>query len=688
VCGLSMPELEPRLFSFNSPEGACPTCSGLGMTLEFDPDKVIPDRSLSFEQGAVAPYNPKAAWHRSHFASLARHYGFTLDTPFAQLDETVMEAVLGGSGEPIEFTYTNRDKRGHWRYTSEYPGLLNELKRRYLETDSDRIKEWLETYMSRKSCPDCGGRRLRPEALAVTVGGRDIHSLTTLPVEQAGAFLEGLELSEMQRAIAGQILKEICSRLAFMQSVGLEYLSLDRQASTLSGGESQRIRLATQIGSSLVGVLYILDEPTVGLHQRDTDRLLETLFHLRDIGNTLIVVEHDAQTLRRADHIVDLGPGAGVHGGEVVAAGAYEDIVADSRSLTGRFLSGELRIEGRSGRRSGNGRVVRIRGAREHNLKGIDVEFPLGTFTAITGVSGSGKSTLLTDLLYPALANRLGHSRLQEGLCEAVEGWEALDKVINIDQSPIGRTPRSNPATYVGLFTPIRDLFASLPESKARGYKPGRFSFNVKGGRCENCQGDGTIKIEMHFLPDVYVTCDVCRGRRYNQETLDIRYRGRNIYEVLEMTVEEALEFFERIPAIRRKLDTLVSVGLGYVRLGQSAVTLSGGEAQRVKLSLELSKRSTGRTFYILDEPTTGLHFADVKMLLQVLQRLVDGGNTVVLIEHHMDVIKQADHLIDLGPEGGDRGGEIVFAGTPEDLARHPASYTGRYLHEVLEENR
>ncbi len=686
-CGISVPELQPRLFSFNNPYGACKTCSGLGVTLEFDPDKIIPDSSLSYNQGALAPFNPNAGWYRSHFVSLAKHFDFDLDTPFEKLSSNVIDVILNGTDQLIEFTYTNKSRNSQWQYSSGYPGVLKELRRRYLETKSDGIKEWLESYMSQQTCPDCQGKRLAGSSLAVTVGGKNIYDITTLSIEEAARFFEELELDRTRQKIAHQILKEIKARLSFMRSVGLEYLTLERKASTLSGGEAQRIRLATQIGSSLVGVLYILDEPTVGLHQRDNTRLLKTLFHLRDIGNTLIVVEHDEQTLRSADYIVDLGPGAGVHGGYVVAQGTIDDIVTNENSLTGQFLAGEIEIANRESRRKGKERSLRLIGAEEHNLKRIDVVFPLGTLIAITGVSGSGKSTLLTDLLYPVLANRVSRAHMSEGKYVDIEGWEEIDKVINIDQSPIGRTPRSNPATYVGLFTPIRELFASLPESKARGYKPGRYSFNVRGGRCENCQGDGTIKIEMHFLPDVYITCDVCKGKRYNHETLDIRYRGKNITEVLEMTVDEALEFFNRIPSIRRKLETLASVGLGYIRLGQSALTLSGGEAQRVKLSLELSKKSTGRTFYILDEPTTGLHFADVKMLMDVLQRLVDNGNTVALIEHNLDVIKQADYIVDLGPEGGDKGGEIVFEGSPEEIVRCSASYTGRYLARFLAGN-
>ena len=684
VCGISLPELQPRLFSFNSPFGACPECSGLGVTLELDPERIIPDPSLSIRQGGIATHNPKANWHRSVLESVAKHQGFDLDTPLNQLSGKAMDVLLYGSKEQIRFKYENPKREGLWEYTSNFRGVLNELKRRYLETSSEGVKEWLEGFMSQRECPKCGGRRLRPESLAVTVGGRNIHEVTGLSVAAAGRFFEKIRLGANQRTIARQILKEISARLQFMADVGLEYLTLERKASTLSGGEAQRIRLATQIGSSLVGVLYILDEPTIGLHQRDNTRLLDTLLHLRDLGNTLIIVEHDEQTLRAADYIVDLGPGAGVHGGQVVFAGPYAEVLNHEKSLTGRFLSGRITIDTPIGRRSGNGKAVTVIGAAEHNLKDLTVSFPLGRLTVITGVSGSGKSSLLTDLLYPALANRINRSHLPEGRYRNLEGVEEIDKVINIDQSPIGRTPRSNPATYIGVFTPIRELFASLPESKAMGYKPGRFSFNVKSGRCENCQGAGTIRIEMHFLPDVYITCDVCKGKRFNRETLEVTYKGKNIDDVLNMTVDEAHAFFEKIPAIERKLKMLIEVGLGYIQLGQSAITLSGGEAQRVKLSQELSKRSTGRTFYILDEPTTGLHFADVKQLLDVLNRLVEKGNTVVLIEHNLDVIKQADYVIDLGPEGGNRGGEIIISGTPEEVADCSDSHTGRYLKNVL----
>lgn len=679
-CGISLPELQPRLFSFNNPYGACTSCSGLGVTLEFDQDLLIPNKSLSFNDGGIVPYNPDANWYRSKFESLARHLSFSLDTPIEDLPENVFRAILHGTDDAVPVSYVNREGTGRFEYNSPFKGILEDLKRRYLETTSDGIKEWLEKFMSRKPCAECGGKRLKKESLAVTIEDRNIHEISCMSVGEAIEFFNSLSLSETRRLIARQILKEISARLGFMNSVGLDYLTLERKASTLSGGEAQRIRLATQIGSSLVGVLYILDEPTIGLHQRDNGRLIDTLKHLRDLGNTLIVVEHDEQTLRTADYIVDLGPGAGIHGGFVVARGTLREILANPESLTGRYLSGAIRIDYRKQKRAGNGHALHVRGARENNLKNIDVEFPLGKFIVITGVSGSGKSSLLTDLLYPVLANRLNRAGLPEGDYDSIDGLEHLDKVINIDQSPIGRTPRSNPATYVGMFTFIRELLAILPESRARGYKPGRFSFNVAGGRCENCHGDGTIKIEMHFLPDVYITCDVCKGKRFNRETLDIRYKGKNIHDILEMTVEEGLEFFAAVPRIAGKLKTLNSVGLGYIKLGQSALTFSGGEAQRIKLALELSRRSTGSTFYILDEPTTGLHFADVKVLLDVLQKLVDRGNTMVLIEHNLDVIKGADWIVDLGPEGGSRGGEIIAQGTPEDIAGNPQSYTGHYL--------
>ncbi len=683
-CNISLPELEPRLFSFNNPHGACPECTGLGLRLEFDPDLVIPDKSLSFNERGCVPYNPDAAWYRSRFEALAKHYKFSLDTPFADLPDKVMRVILYGGDEAIRVRYDNAKGTGHFEYESAFPGILAELKRRYLETQSDGIKDWLEKFMSEKPCESCGGRRLRPEALAVTLGGVSIHDLSAMSVEETLRFFDGLELSETQRQISRQILKEIVARLNFLKNVGLDYLTLERKAGTLSGGEAQRIRLATQIGSSLVGVLYILDEPSIGLHQRDNQRLIDTLVYLRDLGNTLLVVEHDEQTLRTADYIVDLGPGAGVHGGHVIAAGTPEEVMRNKKSLTGRYLAGDLTIPVPAERRAGNGNAITIRGCREHNLKGVDVSIPLGGFTCITGVSGSGKSTLLTDLLYPVISNRVMRTSWPEGDYDSIEGIESIDKIINIDQSPIGRTPRSNPATYVGVFTAIRDLFATLPESKARGYKPGRFSFNVKGGRCEHCQGDGTLQISMQFLPDVYITCDVCHGRRFNNETLEVRYRGKNIAEILDMTIEEAAAFFDKVPQIAHKMQTLLSVGLGYIKLGQSALTLSGGEAQRVKLAFELSRRATGKTLYFMDEPTTGLHFADVKQLMETIQRLVDTGNSVVMIEHNLDVIKQADWVIDLGPEGGKRGGTIIARGRPEEVARVKGSWTGKYLKEAL----
>jgi excinuclease ABC subunit A len=639
---------------------------------------------LSFNEGAVIPYNPDAAWNRSRFQALAKHYKFSLDIPFNKLPKNIVKAILYGSDDDIKVRYVNKDKTGHFEYQARFQGILEELKRRYVETQSGGVKDWLEKFMSHKPCEDCGGKRLKPEVLAVTVSGKNIWELSRLSVTESLKFFETVKLSVNEKKIAQQVLKEINARLGFMQNVGLDYLSLERKASTLSGGEAQRIRLATQIGSSLVGVLYPLAEPSIGLHQRDNQRLIDTLLYLRDLGNTLIVVEHDEQTLRTADHIVDLGPGAGVHGGKVVAQGKPEDIMKVKASLTGQYLSGALSMEIPKQRRDGNGAEIKIRGASENNLKNINVEIPLGIFTCITGVSGSGKSTLLSNVLYPALANRIYGSNHTEGAYKKLTGDEYIDKVIDIDQSPIGRTPRSNPITYVEGFTAIRDLFSNLPESKMKGYKPGRFSFNVRGGRCENCEGDGTIKIEMNFLPDVYIICDVCNGKRFNRETLEIRYKGKNISDILDMTIEEAADFFAPIPQVSRKMQTLLSVGLGYVKLGQSALTLSGGEAQRVKLALELSKRSTGRTLYILDEPTTGLHFVDVKQLMAVIQRLVDQGNTVIMIEHNLDVLLQADHIIDLGPEGGEKGGQVIAAGTPEQIAECEKSYTGFYIAEML----
>ncbi len=683
-CGVSLPELQPRLFSFNNPFGACPDCLGLGEKMEFDEDLIIPDKSLSFNEGAFEWYNAESQWNYVRFESLAKKYGFTLDTPINKLTPEQYRIVMRGTdGEKIQFRYEKRDG-GYSTYDQPWTGVIDDLKRRYAETFSDAQKESLERLMAHRVCESCHGKRLRPEALAVTVGGKNIHELTELSVGDSLKFFEKLELTPTESQIAAQILKEIKNRLTFLKNVGLDYLTLERQAATLSGGEAQRIRLATQIGSSLMGVLYILDEPSIGLHQRDNQKLIDTLTYLRNLGNTLIVVEHDEQTLRTADWIVDLGPGAGVHGGNVVASGTPEDVMKVKNSLTGQYLAGTLKMDIPAERRKGNGHFLSIQKVTEHNLKGVSIDIPLGAFTCITGVSGSGKSTLLSDVLWPALSNTIMRSNLPVGKYGSISGTEFIDKVINIDQSPIGRTPRSNPATYIGVFNAIRDLYASLPDSKARGFKPGRFSFNVKGGRCENCLGAGTITIEMNFLPDVYVVCDVCRGKRFNKETLDIRYKGKSIDDVLNMTIEEACDFFASIPHIARKLETMKSVGLGYIQLGQSALTLSGGEAQRVKLSNELARRSTGNTFYILDEPTTGLHFADVKQLMEVIQRLVDQGNTVVMIEHNLDVILQADYIIDLGPEGGTNGGTVITKGTPEQVARCKKSYTGYYIDEML----
>lgn len=683
-CGISIPELQPRLFSFNNPLGACPECTGLGEKMEFDRDLIAPDMSKSFNEGALLPYNPESAWNQARFAALADTYGFSLDTPLNELSKEQRDVIFHGSDRPIHFVYHKQSGEGHSVYDQRWIGVFADMQRRYTEAFSESMRENLEQYMAHRVCACCHGKRLKPEILGVTVGGKNIYELTLLSVADSIEFFNALELSETERQIAKQIEKEIRDRLRFMQNVGLDYLTLERRAATLSGGEAQRIRLATQIGSSLMGVLYILDEPSIGLHQRDNQRLIDTLTYLRDLGNTLIVVEHDEQTLRTADWIVDLGPGAGVHGGTVVASGTPEQVMQVPESLTGQYLSGALRMEIPVERRTGSGNSICLSGVTEHNLKDISVTIPLGTFTCITGVSGSGKSTLLGDVFFPAVSNAVMKSNLPVGAYTSISGLEYIDKVINIDQSPIGRTPRSNPATYVGVFNGIRDVFASLPDAKARGYRPGRFSFNVKGGRCENCQGAGTITIEMNFLPDVYITCDVCGGKRFNQETLDVRYRGKNIYDVLEMTIEEACSFFAHIPHIARKLETLYSVGLGYIKLGQSALTLSGGEAQRVKLANELARRSTGKTLYILDEPTTGLHFADVKQLMEVIQRLVEQGNTVVMIEHNLDVIVQADHIIDLGPEGGTHGGQIVAVGTPEQVASCSQSYTGYYIKEML----
>ncbi len=687
-CGISIEELTPRMFSFNSPYGACPTCMGLGSRLKADPTLIIPDEKLAILDGAiVAP-----GWNsirsdgisRMYFEALAKKYHFSLRTPVEELSQEVKDIILYGTkGEKLELHYDQ--PRGKGVLYQAFEGVANNLERRLQETQSDASKREIEEFMNECPCPDCHGQRLRPEALAVTVGGLSIHEVTALSVDQEVEFFDHLQLSDTQMLIAERILKEIRARLGFLQSVGLSYLTLDRSSGTLSGGESQRIRLATQIGSGLTGVLYILDEPSIGLHQRDNDKLLATLCRLRDLGNTLIVVEHDEDTMRAADYLIDIGPGAGANGGEVVSCGTPQEVMADPNSLTGQYLSGKKKIDVPAQRRRGSGNWLTVRGAAENNLKNIDVSIPLGTFTCVTGVSGSGKSSLVNEIIYKKLGVELNRMKARPGKHKAMEGIEHLDKVINIDQSPIGRTPRSNPATYTNLFNEIRNLFASTQEAKARGYGPGRFSFNTRGGRCEACAGDGMLKIEMHFLPDVYVPCEVCKGRRYNRETLEVRYKGKNIADVLDLTAEEARDFFAPVPKIAGMLQTLCDVGLGYVKLGQSSTTLSGGEAQRVKLATELARRSTGRTIYILDEPTTGLHTDDVRKLLLVLQRLVDAGNTVLVIEHNLDVIKCADYLIDLGPEGGSGGGTVVCTGTPEEVAKCAESYTGRYLKRMLE---
>jgi excinuclease ABC subunit A len=718
-CGISLEEIAPRSFSFNSPYGACKSCDGLGMRHEFDPQLIVPDPNLSLADGAIVPWrNRNSDYKWQALRAVAQHLGFSLQTPWRQLSAEQQHAVLYGTeGEPLRITFRNYEGRMRTVYT-EFEGVIPSLQREYKDYN-DEWREALQKFMSAKPCPACQGARLKPESLAVTIrhdrfavsreqlavssnGGKNrkstrppqyalpntqefnIAQVTSLSVGDALRFFETLELSERDRMIARQILKEIQARLKFLVDVGLDYLTLDRSASTLAGGEAQRIRLATQMGSGLVGVLYILDEPSIGLHPRDNERLLRTLCHLRDLGNTVIVVEHDEETIRTADHIVDIGPGAGEHGGRVVVAGTLEDVINCPESITGDYLSGRRQIALRERRRSPNGQSLLIKGARQHNLKNVDVKIPLGVFVCITGVSGSGKSTLLQDILYNRLAHKIHGAATVWGAHDDILGTEHVDKVINIDQSPIGRTPRSNPATYTGTFTPIRELFSRTREARARGYKPGRFSFNVKGGRCEACQGDGMIKIAMHFLPDVYVPCEVCKGKRYNRETLEVRYKDKNIADVLDMTVEEALHFFENIPTIQRKLQTIFDVGLGYIKLGQPATTLSGGEAQRVKLAEELSRRSTGHTLYILDEPTTGLHFEDVRRLLDVLHRLTDQGNTVVVIEHNLEVIKTADWIIDLGPEGGANGGWVIAEGTPEEVARNEKSYTGQFLKKVL----
>ena len=687
-CGVDLMEIEPRMFSFNNPSGACPTCTGLGMQMKFDEQLIVPNEELSIMQGAItAPgynsVNAKGSMSKVLFDALAAKYGFSLETPFKDLPRKIKDIIFYGAKEKLRITYSN--VRGTGTYDYAFEGVINTLRRRYNET-SEAMRAEFEEYMTNIECPDCHGKRLRPEVLAITVNGKNISEVTELSIGKMQEFFQSLTLTERENMIAERILKEIHARVGFLIDVGLEYLTLSRTAGTLSGGESQRIRLATQIGSGLVGVVYILDEPSIGLHQRDNDKLLATLKHLRDIGNSLIVVEHDEDTMRAADFVVDIGPGAGRGGGEIVAAGSVEEIMAVERSVTGAYLSGRKKIEVPKERRPfvQDHKLV-IRGAAENNLKNIDVEIPLGVFTCVTGVSGSGKSSLINEILYKRLAKELNRAKTRAGRHEEMLGLEKLDKVINIDQSPIGRTPRSNPATYTGLFDMIRDVFAQTTEAKVRGYQKGRFSFNVKGGRCEACSGDGIVKIEMHFLPDIYVPCEVCHGKRYNRENLEVKYKGKTISDVLDMTVEEALQFFENIPRIKNKLQTLYDVGLSYVQLGQSSTTLSGGEAQRVKLATELSRKSTGKTVYILDEPTTGLHTADVHKLVQILQRLTEGGNTVIVIEHNLDVIKTADYIIDLGPEGGDGGGTIVAVGTPEEICRVPASYTGKYLKPLLD---
>ncbi len=686
-CGISIEELAPRMFSFNNPFGACSTCTGLGSLLKMDPELVIQDKSKSLAEGAISSggwnFTNEDAYSRMYLDALAKHYNFSVDTPVEVLPADILDKVLYGTrGEKIKVDY--QKEYGQGSFLTAFEGIINSMERRYHETKSESMKEYYESFMSNIPCPDCEGKRLKKESLAVTVGSRNIHEVTSMSVRECAQFFKTLKLNSREQMIAEQILKEINARLGFLVDVGLDYLTLQRASGTLSGGEAQRIRLATQIGSGLMGVLYILDEPSIGLHQRDNERLLATLNRLRDLGNTLLVVEHDEDTMYAADQIIDMGPGAGENGGHIIAQGTVEEIKANPNSITGQYLSGTRKIEVPKERRSGNGKILRILGAKENNLKDLDVDIPLGVFTCITGVSGSGKSSLINEILYKKLANKLNRAKTKPGHHRDMLGLEHLDKVINIDQSPIGRTPRSNPATYTGVFDLIRDLFANTVDAKMKGYTSGRFSFNVRGGRCEACTGDGILKIEMHFLPDVYVPCEVCKGKRYNRETLDVHYKGKSIADVLDMTVEEALGFFENIPRIQRKIQTLYDVGLGYIRLGQPATTLSGGEAQRVKLATELSKRPTGRTMYILDEPTTGLHMADVHKLIEVMQKLVDTGNSIVVIEHNLDVIKTADYVIDLGPEGGDKGGKIVTAGTPEEVSKVKGSYTAQFLKKVL----
>jgi len=686
-CGINFEEPTPRMFSFNAPQGACPECNGIGSKMEIDPDLVVPDKSMTLNEGAIVPWASSAKRENYYFQMLdavSKHFGFSMDTPFEELPKEYQDTILFGCDEKIPFTFKRRNKS--YMVNRKFEGVVPRMQRLYFETKSSYSRKYLSKFMSDRVCYVCGGKRLRPEVLAVTVGGKSIIDVCDLAIKDSYQFFQDLELTERENFIAKEVLKEIKERLSFLVEVGLDYLSMSRASGTLSGGEAQRIRLATQIGSGLVGVLYILDEPSIGLHQRDNIKLIEALKRLKDLGNTLVVVEHDEETILSADHVVDIGPGAGEHGGKVVAQGTPLDIMNNPDSITGQYISRVKKIDIPKERREGNGKFITIKGAAQNNLKNIDVDIPLGKFTCVTGVSGSGKSSLINEILYKGAHGKLAKKFMFAGKYDKIEGLENIDKVIAIDQKPIGRTPRSNPATYTGVFTDIRDLFANTPESKARGYKPGRFSFNVKGGRCEACSGDGIVQIEMHFLADVFVPCEVCGGKRYNEETLDIRYKGKNIYEVLEMTVEEALEFFEHIPKITKKLQTLYDVGLGYMKIGQPATTLSGGEAQRIKLAKELSRTSTGKTLYILDEPTTGLHFADIKRLLEVLARLTDAGNSVVVIEHNLDVIKTADHIIDLGPEGGDGGGEVIATGTPEEIAE-AGTYTGQFLEKMLNEN-
>ena len=686
-CGINFEELTPRMFSFNAPQGACPECNGIGSKMEIDPDLIVPDKTLTLNEGAIAPWSKSSKRENYYYQMLeavSKHFNFSMDVPFNELDEEYQNNILYGCKDKIAFTFKRRNKS--YMVNRKFEGVIPRMERLYVETKSNYSRKYLSKFMSDRKCHVCGGKRLRPEVLAVTVGGKSIIDVCDLPIKDSYQFFQDLELTERENFIAKEVLKEIKERLSFLVEVGLDYLSMSRSSGTLSGGEAQRIRLATQIGSGLVGVLYILDEPSIGLHQRDNIKLIEALKRLKDLGNTLVVVEHDEETILSADHVVDIGPGAGEHGGKVVAQGTPLDIMNNPDSITGQYISRAKKIDIPKSRREGIGKFIKIIGAAQNNLKEIDVEIPLGVFTCVTGVSGSGKSSLINEILYKGTQGKLSKKFTFAGKYDDIEGLENIDKVIAINQKPIGRTPRSNPATYTGVFTDIRDLFANTPESKARGYKPGRFSFNVKGGRCEACSGDGIVQIEMHFLADVYVPCEVCGGKRYNEETLDIRYKGKNIYEVLEMTVEEALEFFENIPKITKKLQTLYDVGLGYMKIGQPATTLSGGEAQRIKLAKELSRTSTGKTLYILDEPTTGLHFADIKRLLEVLARLTDAGNSVVVIEHNLDVIKTADYIIDLGPEGGDGGGEVIATGTPEEIA-DAGTYTGQFLERMLNEN-